>query len=149
MKRNNVIKKSVRIIINVFCGLYYLHAVFAIFVFLMLGGWSYFDIHTVTLLVLDVILSYLLVAVIYKRKKKMHPKKEVLAFKIISLTIALVFCGNLIPFFLTRVIEGISNVNYSALMYSRQTAIFFVSLAIYICIILFLLYDYKEPLESK
>ena len=145
MKTKKIIWKAFSITINVLCILYYLQLVLILFsVFLLSNGQMEFDIAILLATVIVIILSYCLVKSIFKHKKNISNRKDILIFKIVSISSALLFAQSLFPIICGVLLDIVFSEMYMGFYDNNELQILGTSCIIYFGIIIFLLKNYKE-----
>ena len=155
MKSKETIKRWLHITIKYLCVLYYLQFIllfYAVIIFLSLSGE---DLKIVQLLflvawiVVIIFSAFLVGRIIYKHKKNRSANTEVLIFNIISLTSVIVFSGSLLPSILIIFLDNLMANKCGQFLYKKETENFVISFIVYICIICYLLKDYRDKKCEK
>ena len=138
-------KKWLDITIKLLFVLYYLQIIFfALSWILLSGGEMENEAILLILIATIVILTCLFVRIVHKGEANRNTGIEVLTFKVILLTSALVFSKSLFPIILILLMDCLTSIGFSRLLYNNPTLAFVISLIVYVCIVCYLLKEYKD-----
>ena len=143
-------KKWMDIMLDILCVMYYFDFIlhlFAIVVTYLLSAQDFYPIYVLIALIgigAIVYLGGLLVKLIYMHIKKKNTEKESLKFKIMSLTCLMITAQSLFPLVLIGVLNTLTSYACTTFLFINRIEVFIISLIVYICIVCYLLKEYKD-----